>query len=122
VLLGVAMTEGLDLKEDLARSLVIPKVPYPPLGDPYIRLRTERDARWYARQTALAIVQGAGRVVRSEEDFADIYVFDSCFWGFLKEHEALFPPWFLNAIEFRGEKRPHGVRRAVHPRPEWLQS
>jgi Rad3-related DNA helicase len=110
VLLGVAMSEGLDLKQERARFLIIPKVLYPYLGDPYIKQRCTRDRRWYDRQTTLAIVQGAGRVVRSDDDFADIYIFDECFGGFLKKNEPLFPAWFLDAIEVRGKKRPHSVR------------
>jgi Rad3-related DNA helicase len=122
VLLGVSMAEGLDLKDDLARFLIIPKVPYPSLSDPYIKVRLDRDERWYARRTALAIVQGAGRVVRSDDDFADTYIFDSCFQSFLQKHEDLFPPWFLDAIEVKGKKRPHGVKRGTQPRPESLES
>lgn len=112
VLFGVAMTEGLDLKDDLARFLIIPKVPYPNIGDPYVKARKEADRTWYDRQTALSIVQGAGRVVRSDDDHASIYVFDSSFEGFLKSNESLFPAWFLNAvtITINGKKRPYIVR------------
>jgi len=115
VLLGVAMFEGLDLKDERARFLIFPKVPYPNLGDPYVAERKRRDEQWYARQVALAIVQGAGRVVRSETDHAEIYMLDSCFLRFINQYEALFPPWFLDAIEFgqTKTKRPHSVARTA---------
>lgn len=116
VLLGVAMTEGLDLVDEHARFLIIPKVPYPSLKDPYVEGRMKRDAWWYPRQTALALIQGVGRVVRTPTDHAKIYVFDMKFWDFLAEHEDLFPAWFLDAVtEVNpstgiGTRRPHKVK------------
>ena len=115
VLLGVAMNEGIDLKDERARFLIFPKVPFPSLGDPYTKERKRRDERWYAGQTALAIVQGAGRVVRSETDHAELYMLDGCFERFINDYEALFPPWFLDAIEFGQTKtlRRHRVPRTL---------
>ncbi len=113
VLLGVAMFEGIDLKDARARFLIFPKMPYPNLGDPYVAERKRRDEQWYAQQVALAIVQGAGRVVRSDTDYADIYMLDSCFLRFINTNESLFPPWFLDAIEICDERRPHSVSRGL---------
>lgn len=113
VLLGVAMAEGLDLFDERARFLVWPKVPFMSLGDPYVKERKRRDERWYARQTAVAITQGCGRVVRSDIDHAAIYMLDAQWGSFVDRNEALFPPWFLDAVEHGPTKtrRPHRVPR-----------
>lgn len=110
VLLGVAMSEGLDLIDNHARFLIIPKVPYPNLGDPHVKGRMNRDATWYDRQTATALIQGVGRVVRTPTDHAKIYVFDTKFWEFIAQNENLFPAWFLDAIcEVKPEKGSHEI-------------
>jgi hypothetical protein len=56
---------GLDLKDDLSRFQVITKVPYPSLGDRWINEKRRRNEQWYKWQTALKLVQGYGRSVRS---------------------------------------------------------
>jgi Rad3-related DNA helicase len=109
VLLGVAMFEGLDLKDDLARFLILPKVPYLPMDNPYIKERMRRDPEWYAQQAVLLMVQGAGRVVRSNVDWAEIFIIDTGFDKLLREHEDMFPRWFLAALEVDGKKWPQSV-------------
>jgi Rad3-related DNA helicase len=111
VLIGVYMHEGLDLKDDLARFLILPKVLYKSLKDPYVEERIKRDGDWYPRQTILAMVQAAGRVVRSATDRADICILDSCFADLLK-HEDMFPRWFLEAVRVDGKKPPQKVTAA----------
>jgi Rad3-related DNA helicase len=119
VLIGFGMMEGIDLSDDHARFLVFPKVPFPFLGDHYIKERQRRSDSWYAWQTALTITQGCGRVVRSATDHSKIYMLDACFGRFIQTHEAQFPPWFLDAIEIGhssgavgiGKRRPHSVTR-----------
>lgn len=98
VLLGVHMFEGLDLRDDLARFVVIPKVPYPYRGDPYVAERRRRNTEWVSRQVGLKMVQGAGRGMRSATDHCQIFVMDACFWRELREHSAHYPRWFLDAV------------------------
>ena len=98
VLFGVALEEGLDLKDDEARFLIIAKTMYGYLGDPYIAERMRRDKEWYVRQTALSMVQACGRVIRSATDPADIFVLDSCFLTELAAHREHYPQWFLDAV------------------------
>jgi len=61
VLFSVAMTEGLDLRDDDARFCIIAKVPWPDMGDPYVQERMRRDDGWFANRAALAVVQSSGR-------------------------------------------------------------
>ena len=111
VLLGVFLHEGLDLPGDQAHFLILPKVLYPYLGDPYIKERTNRDKYWYYRQTIVAMVQAAGRVVRTPTDWAEIIILDSCF-GLLLEHPDMFPRWFLEAVSVHGKKPSQKVTAA----------
>ena len=68
VLISPSLTEGLDLKEDLGRFSIFVKVPYPFLGDEWVKRRLELSDEWYQRQAFQNIVQGGGRVVRTPDD------------------------------------------------------
>ena len=99
VLVTPSMTEGIDLKDDLARFVVIVKLPYMFLGDKQIKKRMEIDKEWYLWKTALTLVQAAGRGVRHENDFCTIYIMDSQFNYFLKQNRKFFPNYFVEAIK-----------------------
>jgi ATP-dependent DNA helicase DinG len=70
VLISPSLYTGLDLKDDLSRFQIITKVPYPDLGDRWIDEKRKINGQWYTWQTALRLVQGYGRSVRSKEDYA----------------------------------------------------
>jgi Rad3-related DNA helicase len=99
VLLTPSMTEGIDLRDDLARFVVIVKLPFMFLGDKQVRRRMEIDQEWYNWKTALTLVQAAGRGVRHENDFCTIYIMDSQFGYFLKQNNKFFPTYFVEAIK-----------------------
>jgi len=94
VLCAVAMTEGLDLRDDDARFCIFAKIPWPDLSDPYTAERKKRSQEWYENVTALSVIQGSGRVVRSVTDHADTFIFDSSFERLLPR----FPDWWKAAI------------------------
>lgn len=99
VLLTPSMTEGIDLKDDLARFVVIVKLPFMFLGDKQIKKRMEMDNQWYKWKTALTLVQAAGRGVRHDKDFCTIYIMDSQFNYFLHQNINFFPKYFVDAIK-----------------------
>ncbi|MGB6533607.1 MAG: helicase C-terminal domain-containing protein, partial [Candidatus Nitrosopolaris sp.] len=90
---------GLDLKNDLSRFQIITKVPYPDLGDRWINEKRKISGQWYNWQTALRLVQGYGRSIRSKEDYAVTYVLDSGFENFVKKNKNILPDWFTQAIQ-----------------------
>ena len=98
VLVSPSLTEGVDLKDDLARFQIVCKVPYPRL-DTYTRTRCARDRGWYELQTAWALVQMIGRAVRSEADSATTFVLDSQFEKFVSRNEGILPRWWRAAIQ-----------------------
>jgi Rad3-related DNA helicase len=102
VLCAVAMTEGLDLPDDDARFCIFAKIPWPDLSDPYTAERKKRSEEWYENMTALSLIQGCGRVVRNEKDYAETFIFDSSFPLLLSR----FPGWWREAVEFRPSSPP----------------
>jgi len=100
VLVSPSMTEGLDLKDDLARWEIIVKVPYLYLGDKQVSRRMAIDPDWYNWQTCLTLVQSYGRIFRSETDWGTVYVFDSGARGFIQRNVSILPQWFIDACQF----------------------
>lgn len=99
IFVSVRMNEGLDLRDDLCRTQVLAKVPWPDLGDPWVKARIEAmgDA-WMHREVARSIAQAYGRAIRSEGDWANFVVLDQGFEGFYRRDKDLFPPWFREAV------------------------
>jgi ATP-dependent DNA helicase DinG len=98
VLLSPSMTEGVDLADDLSRFTIIPKCPYPNLGDKWVQRRKDEDADWCDWQIAKTIMQGVGRSIRHAEDYADTYILDGVFMRFYENNKSLFPKWFRQSI------------------------
>ena len=99
ILLSPSMTEGVDLKGDLARFIVIAKCPYMSLGDKQVRERATIDREWYLMHTVRQIIQAAGRGNRDPKDFCKTYILDEKVAEVLKEFEEFIPEWFWNAWE-----------------------
>jgi Rad3-related DNA helicase len=97
VLVSPSLREGVDLPDDFLRFQIVTKMPYGDLGDPWTAARRERDPRWYALETAKALVQAYGRSCRHAEDFGTTYILDAQFARFLQHYRPLLPEWFLDA-------------------------
>ena len=100
VLISPSMTEGLDLSEDLSRFQILSKVPYPYLGDPFVKARMAHDPAWYTWNTALSIVQATGRSIRSKDDRATTYILDADVETFLTQANSILPDWWKRALVF----------------------
>jgi ATP-dependent DNA helicase DinG len=111
VLCSPAMTEGVDLRDDLSRFQVVLKVPYPNPKNPYVAARMGRDDGWYAWQTAMRLIQATGRSVRSPSDFAETYIVDSDFGEFRRRNRHLLPGWWLDAVSEPIPRKPAASAR-----------
>lgn len=88
VLVSPAMLEGVDLKDDLARFQVMLKLPFPTLDD-YTRRMMALHSNYYDNEVATSIMQGYGRAVRSDEDYALFYILDGAFSRFAGRKDLL---------------------------------
>ena len=85
VLLGTAsFWEGVDVKGEALRLVVIEKLPFASPEDPLVKARVEhlemqgRNAfrDYQLPEAALALKQGVGRLIRSEDDFGAVVICD----------------------------------------------
>lgn len=97
VLVAANLTEGWDGVDDLCRFVLMPKVPFPSLGDKRTALRKEEDARSYDHRALVSIVQGAGRGVRHTEDYADTWILDRNWRILMAKRKDWLPEAFLSA-------------------------
>lgn len=97
LLISPSSTEGLDLKDDLGRFAIFVKVPFGYLGDQWIKRRMEMSSEWYQRRALIDVIQGGGRVVRSADDWGNVYILDQS-WAYLyKSTYSMIPPWWREA-------------------------
>lgn len=99
ILISPSITEGLDLKYDRGRFTIFAKVPYPFLGDDWIKRRMELSNQWYMRQTLKEMIQGSGRVCRTHDDWGVTYILDESF-GFLynRTKSNMIPKWWNDGM------------------------
>jgi Rad3-related DNA helicase len=99
VVISPSIEKGYSFDNELSRFQIVAKVPYGYLGDPHIKLNSDRDPNWYARQTVLRLVQMCGRSIRGVNDYATTYVIDDNVLKLIKFNRHLFPYWFLESIK-----------------------
>ena len=99
ILISTYANQGYDGKT--VGFLIVPKVPFQPLGDVQVKKKMEANPRWYKVMAAMELTQMLGRIVRSETDTGKMYILDPNFrfhWevGFDKEPLRNFMPDYLN--------------------------
>lgn len=100
ILVSPSILEGVDLKDDLSRFQIFLKVPYPFLGDRWIKAKMEKDKKWYARQAIMKLIQGSGRSTRTEDDWSMTVVLDSGLRVLINTYPELFSRWYKEAIKY----------------------
>jgi ATP-dependent DNA helicase DinG len=105
VILTPTMWEGVDLKDDLCRFIIIAKTPYPSLADKRIKVKAERDKEWYRSVTLMRLIQGCGRGVRHEKDYCITYILDSNATWLIKGKVKVnaVPRWFKDALVYNNK-------------------
>ena len=93
--MGPSLVEGIDLKDDLCRFIVVMKIPYPSLGDKFIERKFKANPQWYIWKTVNSLVQGIGRGVRNENDWCETYILDATMDNILLRNRNLIPQHIL---------------------------
>lgn len=103
--------EGVDVPGDALQLVVIDKLPFPPPNDPMVEARSKRlEAagssvfnRYFMPEAAIALKQGAGRLIRRESDRGILVVCDTrlTLMGYGKRLLAALPP--MRKIESEDE-------------------
>lgn len=100
VLVASGMYEGIDLPADLGRWQVISKIPWMSLADPATRHISTVDPDLYLWETIKTVVQAAGRICRTPDDFGVTYIPDKSVYRLLIDGKHLIPEYFLDALKF----------------------
>jgi Rad3-related DNA helicase len=103
VLMGPSLLEGLDLFSDKSRFQVFVKIPFPSLGDRFVHAKMNHVPDWYDWVTITQVLQGIGRSVRSQDDWAITYILDGCLSDLLRRRRSSFPPEFQRRIKVISE-------------------
>lgn len=103
--------EGFDVPGDALQLVVIDKLPFPPPGDPVVEARTQRIEQsgsnafkaYVLPEAAVALKQGAGRLIRHETDQGILVVGDTRLitMGYGKRLLATLPP--MRRLETQAE-------------------
>ena len=100
VIISPSLWEGANLYDKLGEFLIISKIPYPDFKNEVIQGLMKIDKTRYYEDTCLKIQQGVGRVVRSVDDEADIYITDAGFRTLFKYNKKLFPGHFTDRVVY----------------------
>ena len=94
--------EGVDVPGEALQCVVIDKLPFPPPNDPLVEARVQRlesegrnaFAEYFVAEAAVALKQGAGRLIRSESDRGLLVVCDPrmAAMGYGRRLFAALPP------------------------------
>ena len=98
ILISPSITEGLDLKDDLARFAMIVKTPFGYLGDQWIKRRMEMSEEWYRRRAITGIIQAGGRIVRGLDDEGTVYILDASFDNLYQRSYNMIPQWWKESF------------------------
>jgi Rad3-related DNA helicase len=78
--------------------LIVAKIPYPEYTNPIVQGLKNLDNNRYFEDTVLKIRQGVGRVIRSREDHAKIYILDGAFKTIYRYNRKQFPQEFIDRV------------------------
>jgi len=114
--------EGVDVPGDALQLVVIDKLPFPPPGDPLVEARSQRlqaQGRnpfndYFVPEAAVALKQGAGRLIRRESDRGLLVVCDTRLvtMGYGRRLLAALPPMRRLASEEDYRQALEGLTRA----------
>lgn len=101
VLASPSFWYGIDLKDNLSRFQIILKAPYPSMADKRTRVKSERDPLWYQNKTVEKILQGFGRSIRNDTDYAETHVMDESVQILLSKMRRFVPKAYWDSLGWK---------------------
>jgi Rad3-related DNA helicase len=98
ILIGPSLITGIDLYNDRSRFQIFMKVPYASLADKFVAAKMADSNEWYSEKCIIEILQGIGRSIRHENDWAKTYILDGCFSNLYSRSQNSFPQEFKNRL------------------------
>ncbi|MFQ5475460.1 MAG: helicase C-terminal domain-containing protein [Nitrosopumilus sp.] len=98
VLLSSSLWEGVDLKDNLSRFQIIAKIPYPNYKEKRTKAKMDKFPLWYTSQTLTKLLQGFGRSIRSEDDWARTFVLDAAVNNVLFKAQQMIPKAYYDVL------------------------
>ena len=98
ILMGPSLLEGLDLRDDWSRFQIFAKIPYLSLSDKFVSRKLDINPDWYRERAILNVLQGTGRSVRSETDWAITYILDGALADLIHNSRKSFPIEFMKRL------------------------
>lgn len=121
--------EGVDLPGDVLQLVVIDKLPFPPPNDPLVQARAERLEQsgrspfnnYFVPEAAVALKQGAGRLIRRESDRGILILCDTRLlsMGYGRRLLAALPPMRRLQSESEVLETLAGLTTASTTGPNW---
>lgn len=107
IMFAPSLDRGVDFRDEDCRVVIVAKMPFLNLGDPQIkaRLYSPGGQLWYTVQSIRSLVQSTGRGVRSADDWCASYILDQQFIDKFKKSRKLYPPWWVEALDWSFDKR-----------------
>lgn len=99
ILMGPSILEGLDLKDDWSRFAIFAKVPYLSLADKFVKTKLSINPSWYRWKAIVHVLQGTGRSIRNEDDWAITYILDGSLSDLIHNNRSSFPLEFMKRIK-----------------------
>jgi len=103
VIMGPSILEGLDMRDDYSRFQIFAKVPYQSLSDRFVKAKLDVNPNWYRWKAVVSILQGTGRSVRNEDDWAVTYILDGSLSDLIHNNRSSFPIEFMQRIQVVNE-------------------
>ncbi|MEO6856162.1 MAG: ATP-dependent DNA helicase [Rhodoferax sp.] len=117
--------EGVDVPGEMLQLVIIDKLPFPAPNDPVVEARTQRIEveggspfmDYFVPEAAVALKQGAGRLIRHESDRGVLVVCDTRLvgMGYGKRIRAALPPMRLLKTEAEFQAALEQLRPATTP-------
>jgi len=98
IIISSSLSEGVDLKYDIARVQILVKMPIPDTRkDAYSRWMKSNDIEIYNYYIAQKMVQISGRICRAHDDVGVTIVLDRRGITHLRKYKDLYPKYYLTA-------------------------